>query len=163
MSGERRRSYCCGQESAQFSRILVLGRQLHTEADSTCCNSQQENLRTFLWWTVANDGGHGRSNQSAYEGWSLKSTRPLFLQARTQLASHFAVVDTVKMVKTFCAGTRCKFKKKPNRFCTILSVDPAADRKQIWIVRYADDGSTESNVKSQQLLRLADNDGLAVQ
>ena len=60
--------------------------------------------------------------------------------------------------RPFTIGTRCKTKSKPARFCQILSVDPNATRKNIWVVKFADDGSTKGDVKSQQLLKLAPND-----
>ena len=62
------------------------------------------------------------------------------------------------MPRPFAIGTKCKTKKKPWRFCEIVAVDPESTRKQVWVVKFPDDGSTENGVRSQQLLRLAETD-----
>jgi len=42
--------------------------------------------------------------------------------------------------------------------CTIAGADPTATRKNTWVIKFEDDGSTRVAVKFQQLLRLSDED-----
>ena len=63
--------------------------------------------------------------------------------------------------RPFTVGTKCKTKKVPHRFCTITGVDPTATKKNTWVIKFDDDGSTRAAVKSQQLLRLTEDDVMA--
>ncbi|KAL3908244.1 MAG: hypothetical protein SGARI_003150 [Bacillariaceae sp.] len=59
--------------------------------------------------------------------------------------------------KSFGAGVQCKTKGPKPRYCQILSVAPGATRKNVWLVKYTDDKSTEVKT-SQQLLKLTATD-----
>ena len=60
--------------------------------------------------------------------------------------------------RPFTIGTKCKTKSKPSRFCEIVGVDKNATRKNVWTIKFADDGSLKESVRSQQLLKLSDTD-----